>query len=343
MNPPRTNCLLLETPRLLPDAWLPAPDAGPVRAFNPALLRAEDGWLLAYRVVLPDGARRIGLCRLDRTLAVVAGSTLPITDRVRFRRGHDYPEVALRWFADPRLYRFGARIYLYWNSGWHEPRNHQFLQELDPRSLLPVGTARELQLAGTRRKLEKNWTFFAAPETGKVHAIYSILPHRVLSDDLSGEGDIRCETTSELNWSLDDYPASHGGLRGGAPPCLWRGEYWVFCHSVHDAPEGYRYAAAAYRFSANAPHHPTARPRRELPIRAAGGEARAYHKLNPAVGEVIYPCGAAHDGDRWMISHGINDEQCAITSLTDEEVEATLEPWSPTGTSGPADNFPSPG
>ena len=42
-------------------------------------------------------------------------------------------------FADPRLYRLAGRLFVYWNSGWHEPQNHQFLQELDPVSLRPVG------------------------------------------------------------------------------------------------------------------------------------------------------------------------------------------------------------
>ena len=343
MTPSGNDCVILETLRLMPEQWIPKTMTGPLRAFNPALLELQDGWLLAYRVVLPEGARRIGLCRLDRTLSVVAGSALPLTDHVRFRRGTDYPEIALRWFADPRLYRFGSRIYLYWNSGWHEPRNHQFLQELDPRTFLPIGTARELQLVGTRRKLEKNWTFFEDIGNGRMHAIYSILPHRVLTVDLSGHDDIRCETSSEQEWSLEGYPESHGGLRGGAPPCLWRGEYWVFAHSVHDSPTGYRYAAAAYRFSARSPHVPTARPRQPLPIRAPGGEARNFPKLNPAVGEVIYPCGAAHDGRVWLISHGINDERCAITRLGNHEVEATLEPWPAEGMARAKDNSQSPG
>lgn len=329
MNAGRSSGVIFDTHRLLPEAWQ-APgtvQGAPVRAFNPALLRADDGWLLAYRVVLPDGVRRIGLCRLDQSLAIIPGSALALTDQVQFQAGADYPEIARHWFADPRLYRFNGRIYVYWNSGWHEPRNHQFLQELHPVTLLPVGPARELQLKGARRKLEKNWTLFSDLISGDVRAVYSILPHRVLAVDLAGDGDIACESLSECDWSLAGFPECHGGLRGGAPPCLWRGEQWVFCHSVHDSPEGYRYAAAAYRFSPQAPYAPTARPREPLPIRAPNGAGRMFPRLNPAVGEVVYPCGAAHDGDRWLISHGVNDECCAITALPTAAVEATLEPW----------------
>ena len=42
--------------------------------------------------------------------------------------------------------------------------------------------------------------------------------------------------------------------------------------------------------------------------------------------EVLYPCGAARDGDRWIVSYGINDEHCALAILTGAEVEAALEP-----------------
>src|SRR5690606_6873104 len=117
-------------------------------------------------------------------------STVGLSDGFRFDAAARYPEVVRQWFADPRLYRFGSRLFVYWNSGWHEPQNHQFLHELDPRTLRPIGRAREFILAhGTRQKLEKNWTLFETA-SGEHRAIYSITPHRVLRFSLQGEGDI---------------------------------------------------------------------------------------------------------------------------------------------------------
>ena len=98
----------------------------------PGLLRDGDRWIFAYRIVAADGLRRIAICRLDQKLRVIEGSPLPLTDHVQFRPEAVLPEVATRWFADPRLYRLGGRLFVYWNSGWHEPRNCQFVQELDP-------------------------------------------------------------------------------------------------------------------------------------------------------------------------------------------------------------------
>jgi len=318
------ECIVFETRRLLPPEWLAAAGDGPVRAFNPGLLRDRDGWLTAYRVVGPDGRRRIGLCRLDQGFQVVAGSPVAMTDHVRFRSGAAYPEVAKQWFADPRLYRFGARLFVYWNSGWHEPHNCQFLQELDPATLLPHGHPRELGLAG-RRKLEKNWTFFT-PSIGELRAVYSVTPHRILAGSLEGDGDLTFEESARTEWSIAGYPECHGGLRGGTPPVLVDGRYWSFCHTVHDGADGYRYAPAAYAFAASPPFAPLARPTRPLVLGNPFGGRRTYERLNPAVGEVIYPCGAAWDDARWIISHGINDEYCALSLVSPAAVRATLEP-----------------
>lgn len=321
---------------LLPDAWQSQATAGPVRTFNPGLLRdpAGAGWLLAYRVVAPDGARRIAISRLKSDFGLVDGSAVALTDRVRFRPGAEYPDVARRWFADPRLYWISGRLFIYWNSGWHEPRNYQFLQELEPRTLEPVGEPRELLLRGERQKLEKNWTLFSSGRD-ELFAVYSIGPHRVLRFALEGEGDIVFDEVIRTEIALSEFPPCHGGLRGGAPPVLHQGRWWSFCHSVHDGSDGYVYAPAAYAFSAVAPFAPVLLPRTTLSLHNPFGGQRTHERLNPAVGEVIYPCGAARDGTRWVVSHGLNDEYCALSFLSDEVVRATLRPVHPEGT-GPA-------
>lgn len=326
----RGTCVVLEPEKLLPAAWRDQSRFGPVRTFNPGLLRdaSESGWWLAYRVVAADGARRIAACRLTSDFAIVPDSAVAVSDQVRFRADGNYPDVVRTWFADPRLYRFGGRVWMYWNSGWHEPRNYQFLQELDPATFQPIGVPREMLLNGERQKLEKNWTLFAGDNRGS-RAVYSILPHRVLQCSFAGEGDISFEEVFRHEWSLSDYPACHGGLRGGAPAFFHEGMHWSFCHSVHDGHDGYRYAAAVYAFSGEAPFHPAFRPRTTLALGNPFGGQRTHARLNPAVGEVIYPCGVAHDGARWVVSHGLNDEYCALSLLSHADVLETVEPVRP--------------
>lgn len=325
MNEAGTECRVFDSRALLPEAWGSLSGEGPVRTFNPGLLREGDGWVFAYRVVLPDGRRRIGICRLDRALNVIPGSQAALSDQVRFRGGTEYPEIVTQWFADPRLYRFAGHVFIYWNSGWHEPRNWQFVQELDPVTLRPRGHPRELLLRGVRQKLEKNWTFFEEAAGGRLLALYSIMPHRILEFSLAGDGDVVFDETARVEWTLENYPPHHGGLRGGAPPCFADGQFWTFCHSVHDSPEGYRYAAAAYSFAAKPPFAPVRQPKRLLDFANPFGARRTFERLNPAVGEVVYPCGAARDGARWLISHGINDEHCGMVFLGADEVEAATE------------------
>lgn len=320
--------MLYPADELLPAAWRPLAEVGPVRTFNPGLLRDGTGWLFAYRVVATDGKRRIGACRLDASLRVVHDSQIPLSDWLvvggKSADRDAYPDVARSWFADPRLYRFGHRVFVYWNTGWHEPQNHQFLQELDPQLLKPTGPVRELKVNGfARQKLEKNWTLFGT-ECAQVFAVYSITPHRVLATSLETEGDIVFEDAAFTPFALSDYPSCHGGLRGGAPP-QWTGhDYLSICHSVHDGAKGYRYSAAAYRFSATAPFAPTHRPCTTLSLHNPFGGERVHPALNPAVGDVVYPCGAARDGDRWLVSHGINDEHCALSIIDDARIAATV-------------------
>ncbi len=318
-----SEVILLKTEDLLPEAWRHFSLAGPVGAFNPGILRDGSQWILAYRVVGMDGLRRIGVCRLDDAFHIVPGSLVPLSDQVRFASGRDYRLQARTWFADPRLYRLQGRLFVYWNSGWHEPQNHQFLQELEATTLKPIGHAREMILRGERQPLEKNWTLF---EQVGLHAVYSATPHRVLTFSLAGEDGILFEDFATTAWGNDTYAAAHGTLRGGAPPQRYEGRYWSFCHSVAGRDGDYCYAAAVYRFAAEPPFAPTDAPADALPLLKPGEFSRCYPKLNPAVGQVAYPCGAAHDSGRWIVSFGINDERCAIALLSNDEVAGGVRP-----------------
>lgn len=308
---------------LLPDVWRPAAAAGRVWAFNPALIRAGEGWLMAYRMILADGVRRLAICLLDSRLRVVRGSAFAVSDQIRFPPTAQYPNVVHSWFADPRLYRWDDRLFLYWNSGWHEPANHQFLHELDPATWAPVGWPRELTCVGGRRPLEKNWTFFRDARRD-IYCVYSITPHRVLRASIEGGEAVRCEEFASHELTLGDYPPCHGGLRGGAPPVFHEGRFWSFVHSIHDCVDGYRYESAVYCFAGDPPFAPLAEPVATLDLAGPCRSSRHLPQLNPAVASVEYPCGAAIDGDDWLVSLGVNDERCVIARIPHAGVVASV-------------------
>lgn len=291
--------------------------------FNPGLLRDGDGWLLAARIVGGDQKRRIALCRLDGRFRVIAGSQRATSDAIHFPAAAALCERARTWFADPRLFRLDGRIFLYWNSGWHEPENHQFIQELSAGGLAPLGAPRELLLRGPRRPLEKNWTFFGEPSG---HALYSIAPHRILRFNLDGEGPIELTPCAEIEWDAREFAARWGELCGGAPPQRLGDHYYAFCHAHHFDADGLRYVAAAYRFAASPPFPPADVPLRPIELPNPFGPRNALERLNPVVGSVVYPCGASFEDGRWAISYGINDERCAIALLPHAEVMDSLRP-----------------
>lgn len=318
--------IVFENQQLLPASWKQEPQSTNVRAFNPALLRDGAGWLMAYRIVAePELKRRIAICRLDADFRVIERSQIALSDWVRFS-AQDEDETAPQattWFADPRLYRLRGRLFIYWNSGWHEPRNYQFLQELDPATLLPVGSPREMLLTNGRQKLEKNWTLF---EGDGLFAVYSVNPHRILAFSLDGNGPVEFADFGPPIANPGGHAQLHGGLRGGAPPQLSDGRFYSFCHSIENGADGYNYVASVYRFEAREPFIPTDMPRAALPIAIASDARRNLPRLNPAVDAVIYPSGAAKRGNEWVLSLGIDDEHCAIAILEDAKVRETLEP-----------------
>ena len=314
--------IVFDNEALLPTAWSNPGPARALRIFNPALLRDRDGWLFAYRVVAePELMRRLALCRLDANFRVIAGSQRPLSDQISFLTPNAYVPQARTWFADPRLYRLQDRLFLYWNSGWHEPGNAQFLQELDATTFAPLGAPRELMLRGPRQKLEKNWMLF---ESDGVFAVYSVNPHRVLTVSLAGDGPIECQDTAPPVANSGGFAQVHGGLRGGAPPQKYGGHFYSFCHSIENGPAGYEYAPSVYRFHARVPFHPSDMPRSPLRLDIPRNARRALPKLNPAVADVVYPAGAAFVDGKWALSFGVDDERCAIALLEHSAVVETL-------------------
>jgi predicted GH43/DUF377 family glycosyl hydrolase len=306
------NFFIFKTEQLIPNAWLAS--AKQVRVFNPSIIKTEQGWIMAYRFVADDQVRRIALCRLSDDLEIIPDTAFAFSDYVR--------GASRNWFADPRLYKVGKKLILYWNTGWHEPRNYQYMQELDINTLQPNSILISLNVKENQNALEKNWMFFGQDLE---FAVYSVNPHRILKRNLELGFEAPLEDAFNQVWDNARYESVYGKLRGGCPPQLVGDKYYSVCHSVYGVAGDYRYQAVCYTFSASAPFRPMGRPRGGLILPVENGPTRIYEKLNPAVGEVIYPCGAVFDNGRWYISYGINDESCAIAVIQHQAIDTVIE------------------
>lgn len=313
------NLKVFSNDELLPLNWRIESNQD-VWCFNPSLIRIKQKWLFVYRVILTNGKRRLAVCYLDDKFNIIENSILGLSDFIQFAPGSFFSEHTRNWFADPRIFWLGDNLFLYFNSGWHEPFNHQFIVQLNPVTLRPISHARELRIIGDRQKIEKNWVLFGSDP---YYVIYSANPHCILKANLNSLNEIWCERISSISLPITEYLLA-GSMRGGAPPQYVNGQYYSFCHSLHHSPAGARYEACVYRFSSNPPFTPTHIPKHRLNLPNPQEKNRNLPQLNSAVGEVIYPCGAAFHEGIWFISYGINDESCAIASLTQKEVNNSM-------------------
>lgn len=293
------------------------------RMFNPSIIADGEGFIIAFRLVGPSGRRDIAIARLDTAFRVRPGSTRCLSSRLELP-----PGTETGWFADPRLYRFEGRLHLYWNSGWQEPVNHQFLVELNEKSFLPRARARSLHLLTPERAIEKNWTFFG---DRLEYAVYEPQPHRIVRLVEEAGGHLGFEEAYRQDWDDTCFTRRYGSLRGGAPPVPGGGHYTSFCHCVVPTALGYRYFAAAYRFSSVPPFEMLSRPRTVLGLARTTGRGLAEASFNPATEQVVYPAGAVQQGGDWLIAYGLNDAEARIARIPSHLVDSTQIPFHASG------------
>ena len=320
-----TKYIVLNNPDFVPESWKKSFGSGKVYMFNPSIISYAEGYIFAYRMIGSDGLRRIALCYLDLDYQIDKESIVPFSDLIEFPKGNLLSERAQTWFADPRLFRLAGRLFIYWNSGWHNPNNHQYIAELDESTLSPIGHARELVLDGERRAIEKNWSFFG---DDPFYAVYSIEPHSIMEFSLAGEGEINFHPTVVVNWDNNGRANSFGGLRGGAIPQRLGDYYYNFCHSVYGTEGDYMYAPAVYRFEAKYPFAPKDFSPNPLELVNPFGFEDGADRLNPAVKQVLYPAGALYKNDKWIISYGVNDEHAIILEIPASNLDSVLSPIS---------------
>ncbi|NDD29116.1 MAG: hypothetical protein EB084_12700 [Proteobacteria bacterium] len=77
------------------------------------------------------------------------------------------------------------------------------------------------------------------------------------------------------------------------------------------------------RCTAPPPIAPLRVPISPLPLGNPFGARTRHARLNKAVGEIVYPTGAAFSRGHLVISYGINDEHCAIACIPLETAIAT--------------------
>jgi predicted GH43/DUF377 family glycosyl hydrolase len=293
--------------------------------FNNAIHRHAGHLVMATRIVTA-GQRRITLSRLDEGFRVVPGSATAFSDHLSFADEGQADPGFHAAPADPRLFSVGARLFLHFNCGYRPVPNKIYLVEVDPRTLLPIGKAREVVREGPRRLVEKNWTFFAHAE--EVFAVYCFAPLEILRVDLAQPERVTCTPAFRHEWDVAGYTHGYGEIRGGATPLRIGDRLLFVCHSVFKGAllpggrQGLCYVAPVVITQAAPPFAPlshSAHPVIELSPAEAALPQRP--KLDQRVQEDVYPVGAVLDADSIVVSYGIHNQYAVLRRITLATIE----------------------
>lgn len=224
-------------------------------------------------------------------------------------------------WEDPRVFVYDGRCFVSFATmvrgmGW---KIRQSLVVLDD-DFSRFSVAVEPQFGGSHpvpqlaQQTEKNWTWFVRGP--KLYCVYSLHPMEVFTMDSGAPVKLPVESPEALPWE-------HGTLRGGTNPELRDGQYWVFFHSSMPWKDCFghcvmgtrrRYYMGALTFTADPPFRITAITPKPL---LTGSEDDPRTLNGPPV---VFPCGAKLIDGEWLISMGINDEQCGWISIPGKEL-----------------------
>lgn len=283
----------------IPDETLPKQPSG--FAFNGSLFVYQGRNLLAYRSGWAGSmiyvAELRDLVSYDPVRSTALALQHPLANYGR---------------EDPRLFVHKGRLHVSFigvqGRGWRTGiTTHQLYARLHDD--LTVEQVYAPAYAG-RQAWEKNWSFFESD--GRLYAVYSIAPHRVLLID----GD-RAELAHE---SSHRWPWTGGELRGGAPPGRLGDEFFHFFHGCTGAHSTRRYNVGCYTFS---PWPPFRILRRTVnPLSWDDPATKPRDQYCPTV----FPSGAVRDGDTWKVSCGIHDRWLEVWEWPARQVETALSP-----------------
>jgi predicted GH43/DUF377 family glycosyl hydrolase len=269
----------------------------PGKRFNPSLTPWKGGYLLAYR----HGWRgcQVYVAELGRDLAPLGPPRQLALDHAEANYGRE----------DPRFFWHNGRLHLAY-VGVVGGRRIRHTNVLYARLTEDLRVERVFFPKVPRRNLwEKNHSYFS--HGGRLYAVYSIAPHRILEVD-GEQATWAHETPTPGPWHLGTE------MRGGASPVLVGGEWWHFFHSRIET-RGFRtYCTGLYAFEAKPPFRMT----RIIPdpIQWADNGTRPKDQYCAAV----FVCGAVRDGADWILSCGIHDRWSEFYKFSHADLEAAL-------------------
>jgi predicted GH43/DUF377 family glycosyl hydrolase len=290
-------------------------------AFNPSIIKTEDGFLLTFRHCLTPNhpsISYIGIVKLDNDLKVISSPRL-LNTRSEY-------ELTPSQAEDARIFGFNNKVYVIYNdnetiiSPTVEQRRDMFIAQVqfvgdDFVLSRPLKLTHENKYATVN--WQKNWVPFEW--NGKLLMGYSINSHEVLEASLTtGISKTLFISSNKIKWKW-------GNLRGGTPAQLVDGNYLAFFHSsiVTRSEASYyqsmhHYYMGAYTFSANPPFNVLKTSK--SPITKEG-----FYTQTACDKRVVFPGGYAIVDNKFYVAYGKDDTEIWIAVIDKTNLMKSLK------------------
>lgn len=158
---------------------------------------------------------------------------------------------------------------------------------------------------------EKNWVWWLHEE--RLHLLYKANPWTVYT--------FENRWSERVEYKLEALTWPWGEIRGGTPPVQVGDLFFTFHHSSLPWKGRYRrYYAGCIGFETTPPYRP--RLITSEPI-LQGSQNDIWAQRKPLV---VFPCGALHLNNHWLISMGVNDMKAAWLELPHESLLQRMKP-----------------
>lgn len=274
--------------------------------FNGSIVRFDGKLLMGYRYYNPldEGKTQIAIAELDETYTPVANTHVNII-------GHG----STRIFEDCRLFVHNEKLFM--SFAEIDIINYPSFKVIQRLVMLgkSLSQAKDFRIKTGRnyKSVEKNWSYFS--DNGKLKCIYDIPTETVFEvDEVTGDAR-NVRTGAPVIW-----PDGH--LRGGTPLIPMEGGGYIGFHHTGTEHEWLlrRYGMGAY--TANGNGQVTAISKSFI----YGTKNEEYcGSGNP---HCIFPVGVVDDGDRYLVSCGVNDTFNAIVEVPKAFLTDLLKPKS---------------
>lgn len=307
---PISETTLIDSSKLI--QTFPGPDGKPRHVtnwFNCSAVKYKGKIYFAYRMDFAPFAQemKVGLCLLNEDFTVVPGSNVLPTLHSQYGGWH---------VEDPRLFIFQDKLYLSYTDGYQMGQ-----------ALVNPDTLQAKESFYLRKRMnaitEKNWVFFEDTASGKLYCIYNSIPYTLFEMDGANYRKVHVAQIPPV-WV-------YGRIAGGAAPVLHGDYYYHFFHSSITREQGVQnpirrqYFCGCYVMEKHYPFNVVAITSKPL---LAGEYIEPFVTRMSNDIYVVFPGGAYHENDEWVLSFGYNDLSCRIAHVSDMLLSDNLT-WFP--------------